>query len=188
MTQEEIMVAIESLKELEPLDVGSSSSERIAQIARCIYEPSMGWTRGACESLRTRLIGVFEAALEYESAGLDAMGDDELAEAGLLRLPKDKNGEVIQLGDVVVNECGNMYEVKQVTYGTYHGGPRWTVTDRYGEEFETDELRHHCEVTVEDVLHEFLGRYCAYIDGGEVNTDDLVSEYAAKAREAVRDE
>lgn len=47
---------MEAAKRLRGLLLGNGSNENLSSIARCIYEPAMNWSRGACETLRTRLV------------------------------------------------------------------------------------------------------------------------------------
>ena len=46
----------ETVERLWSVDLGGGSHESLSAICRAIHEPAFGWTRGACETLRMRLI------------------------------------------------------------------------------------------------------------------------------------
>ena len=102
------------------------------------------------------------------------MTDTELAERGLVRLPVDADGEVIHIGDRVEN---NERVVRIVlTDGSWE--PSVYVEKRPNVlcEYFCNEISHHHEPTVEDVLREF-----AYGLGVSV-ADSYVAAAATKLR------
>jgi len=46
----------ETIARLGSVDLGGGSHESLSAICRAIHDPAFGWTRGACETLRSRLI------------------------------------------------------------------------------------------------------------------------------------
>lgn len=54
------MKAANKLREL--ILLSDVSSENLSNIARCIYEPLVNWSRGACEMLRMRLLHLLDDA------------------------------------------------------------------------------------------------------------------------------
>ena len=111
-----------------------------------------------------------------------AQHEDAMAEHGWVRLPKDANGEVIHLGDVVMLPDWPLchHEVINLVYA--HDG--WAIISRHGS-IEASEHTVHVKPkkpTVEDVLDEFASAYDRI--GGEDEEHqkylNLIAEYAAK--------
>ena len=142
--------------------------------------------RMTMSELRAQIINLLQDAWElgYECGAkdissartvtLDAMTDTELAERGLVRLPVDADGEVIHIGDRVEN---NERVVRIVlTDGSWE--PSVYVEKRPNVlcEYFCNEISHHHEPTVEDVLREF-----AYGLGVSV-ADSYVAAAATKLR------
>lgn len=105
--------------------------------------------------------------------------DEELAENGFVRLPKDANGEYIHIGDVMKSEkigggfCGP-FEV--VGYIMSNG--ELEPMDEHKCPRKHEYLHHHKQPTVEDVLTEF-GIDWEHEDNCE-DRAALIKEYAAK--------
>lgn len=133
-----------------------------------------------------------EAYMKGREDGFDrgfASADDwlaehegEMAEHGWVKLPKDADGEVIHLGDVVMLPDWplNHHEVINLVYA--HDG--WAIISRHGS-IEASEHTVHVKPkkpTVEDVLREFASAYDRI--GGEDEEHqkylNLIAEYAAK--------
>lgn len=51
----------EIIERLRSLDLSGGSHSRLSAIASCFLEPAFGWTRGACETLRDKLIETMES-------------------------------------------------------------------------------------------------------------------------------
>ena len=97
---------------------------------------------------------------------------DEMAEHGWIRLPKDADGEVIHIGDVMEYPNGGREEVRFMTLN----GAGWLVNEAG---WLPVQLHHHHAPTVEDVLREMADRI--YADEGEPrDRDAIVAEFAAK--------
>lgn len=106
----------------------------------------------------------------------------DLERAGWVKLPKDADGEVIHLGDVVMLPDWPFchHEVINLVYA--HDG--WAIISRHGS-IEASEHTVHVKPkkpTVEDVLDEFASAYDRI--GGEDEEHqkylNLITEYAAK--------
>jgi len=129
---------------------------------------------------------------EHERAVMSAMNDalyhandESMAELGWVRLPKDADGVPFRIGDKVDSDH---YEDGTVTgiqfYKIYNGGIRTLIAVRpdgwdVAMWHTLDEYRHHHELTVEDVLREFVKRW------HDTHHDDipaLFAECAAKLR------
>ena len=96
--------------------------------------------------------------------------DENMAENGWVRLPKDADGEYIHIGDVMVYADGNTYPMKVVALVP----PSVFLTDdgpRYAD------MCRHKPTTVEDMLYAFLEdwRASTMADG-----DDIIAKYATK--------
>ena len=153
-------------------------SELRAQVINLLQDAwELGYECGANDSSGARTVWT-----------LDAMTDAELAERGLVELPKDAHGEYIHAGDVL-DGYGKTIEVVEMRYGR----SGWVLISRDGNGYaDTFAFAHHHEPTVEDVLREFademnqnLGMYTGEaIDADEWRDADnkTVAEYAAKLR------
>lgn len=102
----------------------------------------------------------------------------DVSDSEWVRLPKDANGEVIHLGDVVMLPDWplNHHEVINLVYAR----DGWAIISRHGS-IEASEHTVHVKPekpTVEDVLREFAQR----VTGRECMTarPDVLAEYAAK--------
>ena len=111
--------------------------------------------------------------------------DENMAEYGWVRLPKDANGEPIHIGDVMESKGSDFlfdeasFEVRSMRCNECG----WEVYDRLGDRYAPSLLRHHHEPTVEDVLRQVIA--CAnngtHVHGA-LDTEQIVAEYAAKLR------
>ena len=112
------------------------------------------------------------AEVREANGGVDSMTDEELLEHGLVRLPKDADGEYIRIGDVMEwCDSGETLTVEgigsDVLFYIDGENAEWTAARN---------KRHHHEPTVEDVLREF-----AYGLGVSV-ADSYVAAAATKLR------
>ena len=130
----------------------------------------------------------FDALVGRSEIGVQAVLSDP-EQYGLVALPRDADGEVIHIGDVMewIDLDGETLMVKGVGNGmlfyTDCGSVKWTVARN---------KRHYHEPTVEDVLREFademnqnLGMYTGEaIDADEWRSADnkTIAEFAAKLR------
>lgn len=109
--------------------------------------------------------------------------EDEMEKHGWVKLPKDANGEVIHLGDVVMLPDWPLchHEVINLVYA--HDG--WAIISRHGS-IEASEHTVHVKPkkpTVEDVLTEFAREcltYATCVEDHEVT--DAIELYAPKLR------
>ena len=88
----------------------------------------------------------------------DNWDDESLGEWGLIRLPKDKDGECIHVGDAVWDVYGNGGTVSEVRINGDSSRNTISVLHCENNEFEAYfpmKLTHHPPVTVESVLKEF---------------------------------
>lgn len=102
----------------------------------------------------------------------DSMTDEELLEHGLVRLPKDADGEYIHIGDVMEwCDSGETLTVegigRDVLFYIDGENAEWTAARN---------KRHHHEPTVEDVLREFAEGL------GVPVADSYIAASAAKLR------
>lgn len=103
-----------------------------------------------------------------------AQHEDAMAEHGWYRA-LDADKQPIKFGDQVEHNG----VVANVVGITFHGPTPPTVCIVRGDCWvEADELRHHHEPTVEDVLDDMLQRFSE--DNYEGGMYDLIAEYAAK--------
>ena len=120
--------------------------------------------------------------------------DEDMAELGWVRLPKDAYGEVIHVGDELHDEWHeqNQGEVEWLMLD-HHGW--WLMFKNNCERFYVHEFhkwRHHKQPTVEDLLrdmyaklNEVIALYVGEaIDSDERDSDEarIFAEYAAKLR------
>lgn len=129
----------------------------------------------------------------------------DLEECGLIRLPKDADGEYIHVGDVMEGfdkydslkkVMGKVITVSfeadglvDVAVQAWNGdGKSWR---RAYLDPDASVYRHHHELTVEDVLREFTdevwNRCCEGATASDSGIDELVAEYATKLRLAEED-
>ena len=165
----------ETINQLKALALDGDSHENLSAIcsALCGEKPYFGWTKGACERLRQNLIDWLE---QYDPAD---WADGYLDEVGLMRLPKDADGEYIHEGDTMEFANGKRVEVAAVSwsgffYYTYDEEAKWT---------DATNTHHYHKPTIEEILREFgdeVRRCC--------DTEDTIAEYAAKLRELMADE
>ena len=106
----------------------------------------------------------------------------DMSDAEYVKLPKDADGEYIHEHDKVDwrDHAGTWHENATVVAVCSDG---CYVMDGTVFHVHKSDIRHHHAPTVEDVLHEFVGKaLCIYDVMGE---DELVTEYAAKVREVL---
>lgn len=119
--------------------------------------------------------------------GNEAIAAD-LEKAGWVRLPKDADGEVIHIGDVMDNTHKRGFAAKTVIGISYHEGGKICVRVDENELRWHDPLKlhHHHEPTVVEVLREMVVDWDCAPDGED--KDDVLKEYAEKLREVVEHE
>ena len=112
------------------------------------------------------------------------MTDENMAEHGWVRLPKDADGEYIHVGDVMEVK----HDTKKIPFTVSFIGDGAVAFWADGElglnsfNINTVLLQHH-RSTAEDVLREFADEY-AYVKGG-CDEDGIVAEYAKKLKEMI---
>lgn len=113
--------------------------------------------------------------------------DENMAEYGWVRLPVDADGVPIRFGDkVTVSWNKRVYKVKGFSYTQQlAGGERTVWVDVYSLEkpgnvplCAASSCRHYHAPTVEDTLHELIGKalMLSEVDG----ENELVAEYAKR--------
>lgn len=109
---------------------------------------------------------------------IDLMSADELEAHGLMRGPVDADGIAWHAGDMSDTNWGVIDDI------AYHDG-KWYICghDTSAPWMEADRVRHRHKPTVEDVLQQFRGEVQRCCD-----TDDTITEYAARLREVMADE
>ena len=99
-----------------------------------------------------------------------------------VELPKDADGEYVHIGDRMESGDGDMFIVSSVDYGLHssHGrGKFWMLWNEDADFYERAyECRHHKQPTVEDTLHELIGKalMLSEVDG----ENELVAEYSKR--------
>ena len=109
-----------------------------------------------------------------------AQHEDAMAEHGWIRLPKDADGEVIHVGDVLTDDAEFRSEGEVVRLMLE--GEDWFVGfDSAGwAELSIHEWHHHHAPTVEDVLREFANEVYADADNEIRDRDFLCAKYAKR--------
>ena len=110
--------------------------------------------------------------------------DKGMGEHGLVRLPKDADGEYIHIGDVMEwCDSGETLTVegigRDVLFYIDGENAEWTAARN---------KRHHHEPTVEDVLQKLLEQAVGYSDAHTTVALNAIAEYSAKLRLAGEDE
>lgn len=112
--------------------------------------------------------------LEFSDKNVSDMNDSELAEIGLMRLPKDADGVPILIGDVVTeHEDGHTFTVDG--FGVWDG--EWWVFHDMGTQAPVYKC-HHKQITPEDVLREFALACDAGLIGPDI--DCIVEKFAKR--------
>ena len=110
----------------------------------------------------------------------------DLEKAGWVRLPKDKDGVPIRVGDEVVyyTRHARTEHVTWIAFGKH--GEQHVNTDS-GSYTNPALLRHYHAPTVEDVLREFAGTLASAENNWGSDVNDAIAKYAAKLRLAEED-
>lgn len=169
---------IERLRAIEPSDyVGSAVVE--------VVWAFMGGNVSAME-LRDTIIALLE------QADPDGWTDEQLSEYGLVRLPKDRDGEVIRIGDTVWDDSDDPYEWTVIGIGIGDVAPHFPIrcaNEQFETGFKTEQITHRPPVTVKSVLREFLSdSEDAMRKGYDEVPHEVFAEYAKRLRLAKEDE
>ena len=126
---------------------------------------------------------------EHKCAVMSAMNDalyhandENMAELGWVRLPKDADGVPIRVGDVMEFSAFEIEKpVTRMVDGIGQGVFFAWCGERGYQQHEAKRYRHHHEPTVEDVLREMAA---AYMDTplDDSNDGEFFAKYAAKLR------
>ena len=138
-----------TIERLKSLTLDGGSNENLSAICSALYHPEYGWTCGACERLRQILIGMLE---QHDP---DEWADEYLAEVGIVRLPKDVNGETIHVGDTIrLNDT-----TPRVFSLTLHDdGWRVGFCGEHGQySCLPKDITHYYKPTVNEILDELEG-------------------------------
>lgn len=115
------------------------------------------------------------SADELDERGWIIATDENMAEHGWVRLPLDADGVPIHAGEML-DGYGKTIEVVEIR----HGRSGWVIISRDGNGYaDTFAFTHYKPPTVENILLEFVDRWCTRPDIGD---DDIIAEYAAKLR------
>jgi hypothetical protein len=153
----------------------------------------MGWdtvspSQDYCGDFRSALIDLLERS------DPDGWTEEQLCEWGLVRLPRDKDGEVIRIGDTVWDDNDNPYEWTVIGIGIGDVAPHFPIrcaNKQFETGFKTEKITHRLPVTVESVLREFAGAISEILGGEDfrlADNDELYDEYAKRLRLAKEDE
>ena len=140
-----------TIERLKSLSLDGGSHENLSAICDVLYggKPEFGWTMGACEGLREALIGMLG---EYDP---EDWADEYLAEVGIVRLPKDAEGETIHVGDTIrLNDT----TPRVFSLALYDDGWRVGFVGEHGHYscLPKDDTHYH-KPTVEEILDELGG-------------------------------
>ena len=175
-------------------DAGGAGERRGGRGDRRAEEGRMSQEEGrmTMSELRAQVVNLLQDAWElgYECGAKDnssartvwtpdAMTDAELAEHGLVELPKDAHGEYIRVGDTL-DGYGKTIEVVEMRYGR----SGWVLISRDGNGYaDTFAFTHHHAPTVEDALREFAEKVIdSQIPGMHPTYEEAIAECAAKLR------
>lgn len=185
----------EAIERLNDVDTTSTSTYAVVNALM----GDVVWTQDSLRDVLVELLTKAESNWWINTSAIDDLAnvsDDTLMDIGLMRLPRDRDGEVIRLGDMV-DLYGETYEVdgiktrlannsgyySRVIVGKYH---KYSVDPRTLH-------HHHRRQTIEDVLTEFQLKTVDWCDGHDP-TDSadglavLLVEYAEKLKEVAKDE
>lgn len=124
-----------------------------------------------------------------ERSDPDGWTDERLEEYGLVRLPRDKDGEFIRVGDVVWSvESGEQMMVTQILNGGSEGTAIRAIEHDYSIVYAPCDVIHRPPVTVESVLMEFLESAVGYSEAHAFVAGSSIAEYAKRLRLAESDE
>jgi len=108
-----------------------------------------------------------------------------LEEHGWVKLPVDADGVPIRVGDVV--RYFSTAKKERVVWVAFGEGGVMHVNTNGGSYTQPDQLRHHHEPTVEDVLFDALKRFGA-VEERTAEVDEWLAEYAKRLRLAGEDD
>ena len=140
----------------------------------------MGWeptdASRDCRSFQNALIDLLE---DSDPSHWDTNLLEE--EYGLIPLPRDRDGEVIHVGDIVWDEDGNEWKIDSFEIGNVI----WDHAIKCANEgfvraFNAHALTHRPPVTVESVLRELIDRVGDVEN--PVDEDYLIPKYAKRLR------
>ena len=87
--------------------------------------------------------------------------------SNMIELSLDKNGEVIRIHDVVYDNTGMEWEVREFRF-PFDGACIYARTDDDYSTFRPDELAHKKQATIKSLVEELRSTLCAaYISGRE---------------------
>lgn len=171
----------EIARRLRSLDLSwKSNSGRLDAIARAVYEPEVGWTGDECEALRETL------AYAFEQCDSSEWSDEYLAEVGLMRLPKDADGEYVHINDVMVGLNWEILVVKRLKYSERHG---WMVGAAHKDDmseyglYSPAVIRHYHKPTLEDVVENMVIK--SMTASLETDVPTMIKEFVERIREVI---
>ena len=140
-----------------------------------------GWQE--LQSIADRIDAEHEEAIQQalmDEGGVPAT-DENMAEHGWVRLPKDADGDYIHIGDVL--EWVRYKDGDQTIVRTVSGignGVFFAWSDEQGRyaQYEAHAYRHHHAPTVEDVLMDLLGEWSD--EGNDATPTELAEKYAKR--------
>lgn len=114
-----------------------------------------------------------------ERASWASWHEDEMAEYGWIRLPKDADGVPIRVGDKLRFENGMIVEVRYLKIDSEGTSVCVLATNGGGDFYAIiDKAHHYHELTIEDVLRELVGKAQALSNVDD--EDELVTEFAKR--------
>lgn len=195
------MEAANKLREL--ILLSDVSSENLSSIARCIYEPLVNWSRGACEMLRMRLIHLLndaEVVSDYHYHYEPSTPRDLTYEA-LLDLLRDAAEDYkrleseIWLKNAVLDIAIDMNKDMRRTLDGYEESHIELPKDKGGEYVHSGDVMFHTVLTYEGESNFIVGAISFDSDGAhvwdsrgyEVNADHIQHVKRDSAESIVRD-
>ena len=172
----------ETIERLKALALVGDSHENLSAICSALMgRLDYGWTIGACASLREVLIDTLE------QLDPDEWADSYLDEVGLVRLPKDADGEYIHIGDRM--EDNERVARIVLTDDSLEPSVYLEKLPSVLHEHFCHEVHHYHKPTVESVLQDMVNdMICAFVsESGRAEwlSGEMVAKYAKLLREVM---
>lgn len=159
-----------------------SITDELRKWVKSLYTPNSDQLKREACRIADRIDAEHEKLMQEQPFTIDMvqMTDENMAEHGWIRLPKDADGQYINIGDELDGygyPKGGAYCKAIVNDVTILAGPigsfykSWLMWD-------ATEVCHHHEPTVEDVLREFVTEFNR--DDTELCDEEIIERFAAK--------
>lgn len=173
---------LEIVERLRSLELNEGSHENLSAICDVICHSDFGWTKGACEALRDKLVRLLEASYNMATKpdtepGGQLMGGLQEFEGHVgVALPLDADGKTWTGSEARVVTKGG----KQFIHGLLWDGHSWRLFRHSadGKNWDTlDPSRCHHEGSFRDIIQKAFG-----CDATQENEDELVRMCEALAQ------